>query len=382
MERRVMVFDNLIVGHHLEYINHLYNIALKKQNHKFIFVVPKEFVNIKDKFNWNDSSNIEFDYLSSRELIKCNNVNLFIGAYYKSRLVKRKLKEHNCSSLFLIMIMQFLPFIAFMLNARVKISGIIYAVYLYKWKESNFIIKMFNIFKYLIIGRAKVFESVFVLNDNSSANYFNHLYKTSKFKNLPDPFIPIKNDGLLDIRNEYNISNEKKIYIHFGDLTERKGTLTILKSIEFLTKEEGKQNCFIFAGRISKDIKEEFSELLKRINLRVQILVFDEFCSYEFLGALCRASNYILIPYSNISQSSGVLGYAAQFGRPVVGPKQGLLGKLIRKNKLGYTLEKVDENYLSDFYKSNYTYKPNKSNYLIENNVESFTKCIIENFIE
>ena len=54
---------------------------------------------------------------------------------------------------------------------------------------------------------------------------------------------------------------------------------------------------------------------------------------------LWRIADYILIPYKNTAQSSGVISYASQFCVPVIGPAEGLLGNLIRKFDMGLCIE-------------------------------------------
>ena len=64
---------------------------------------------------------------------------------------------------------------------------------------------------------------------------------------------------------------------------------------------------------------------------------------------MCSTRNYLLIPYKNICQSSGVLSYAASFKVPVIAPGLGLLGKLIKRNRLGYLLKDGSSNSIKDF---------------------------------
>lgn len=52
----------------------------------------------------------------------------------------------------------------------------------------------------------------------------------------------------------------------------------------------------------------------------------------------------MLTPYRNTSQSSGAIGYAAQYGKPVIGPLKGLLGYLIKHYRLGYQVDEVCAN--------------------------------------
>jgi hypothetical protein len=131
------------------------------------------------------------------------------------------------------------------------------------------------------------------------------------------------------------------VYLHFGGLSARKGTLEILRAIGLLPVEALQQKVFIFAGKVTDEMRAEFYALVRQQSARAKILVFDEFCSYEFLNNLCYIADWILIPYTNPNQSSGVIGYAGYFHKPVIGPRQGLLGQLIRDYHLGICLEDV-----------------------------------------
>ena len=127
------------------------------------------------------------------------------------------------------------------------------------------------------------------------------------------------------------------MFIHFGALAERKGTIQIIDSLQFLSKEECERYVFVFAGRVFPDIKEAFYAGVAKYQSSVCIHVKDEFCSFEYLAALCDACDAILMPYLETAQSSGVIGYAAQFGKPVIAPDEGLVGKLVQNYQLGIT---------------------------------------------
>ena len=45
MMKRIMVFDSEIGGHHLEYIHHVYEEALKHEENEFFFLLyPKNLI--------------------------------------------------------------------------------------------------------------------------------------------------------------------------------------------------------------------------------------------------------------------------------------------------------------------------------------------------
>ena len=89
----------------------------------------------------------------------------------------------------------------------------------------------------------------------------------------------------------------KNIFIHFGGLAERKGTLDILQSINNLSLDEQQKYAFVFAGRVGADIRNEFYKTIDNLGENVTVVIKDEFCSYDFIDALCKAVTAILMPY-------------------------------------------------------------------------------------
>lgn len=256
-------------------------------------------------------------------------------------------------------------------------------IYLYNWKESSAFRKIQDAMKYFLLSKMKVFKNVFMLNDAVSARYLNSKFNTDKFKFLPDPFVPIPSEDVKDLREELNIKENKTVFLHFGGMSYSKGTLDILNAIELLTESDLEKICFIFAGRVYKDIEKEFYIQLKKEKERSQILFIEGFLDYSFLGSLCISSDFILIPYKRTSQSSGVVGYAAQFNKPVIAPKEKLLGKLVEKFSLGITVENLNSFTLATAIKKMSVKSNNTiySNYLKTRNVDAFSSIILREIL-
>jgi glycosyltransferase involved in cell wall biosynthesis len=187
-------------------------------------------------------------------------------------------------------------------------------------------------------------------------------------------------DPLINLRLHYQISEEKIVCSHFGALTERKGTLDILEAILQTDKSNIMRFTFIFAGRVSSDIKERFYELLAKAKTKADIIVVDEYVDYGFICNLCQISNFVVIPYKNTEQSSGVVAYCAKFNVPVVAPRTGLLGKIIKRNRLGILLENSSIENIRDFFYNaeSYTYAIN-NDYVNKNTISNFVKIIFKN---
>ncbi|OPZ14859.1 MAG: hypothetical protein BWZ05_02311 [Bacteroidetes bacterium ADurb.BinA245] len=270
-----------------------------------------------------------------------------------------------------------MPYLAFMIPKGVKVSGIVYGIYLYRWQELSLSRKCAEVAWHFLLGKRNCFQDIFILNDAESATHFNRMFHSNHFKYLPDPFLPLP-ESQEDYREKFGIPPERKVFYHFGSFGKKKGTLEILKSTLKIPNSEQKNYCFVFAGCVQPSIKEEFYNLIEQVRQTdVQCLVFDEFCTYEFLAGWCQACDAVLVPYLLAYNSSGCIGYAAQCNKPVIGPVYGLLGKLIRQYGLGLQLEKITSGNLCKAYIDVQTVMINSHHYLVDNTIEKFCKTIL-----
>lgn len=332
---RTLIFDSSVTGHHLEYLHHYYMEAIGHTDEEYVIMVPHDFINVKKEYEWPYSSNISFVYIPEEDEKLLKETNFYKLGWNTSKILQRAVRKIKPDRVLLTMLMQFIPFIIFLLPRNVKVRGIMYKIYLYEEHRMGKLRLAVERLRFWLAARSCKIEKIFVLNDEDSARTFNTLYSTSKFRSLPDPVPSVDFSKVKSVREELGVSPIEKLYLHFGGLDGRKGTIDILKSIIASKKGELKDSCFVFAGRINKNISNEFYDLLSVAKEKTKIMVFDQFCSYDFLWNLCYSCDVILMPYYLTNLSSGVLGYAALFHKPVIGPDNGLIGKLIDKYHLG-----------------------------------------------
>ena len=332
-----MLFETNLNGHRMEYIHHIYMGMMEYADDEFVIVVPKEFEEKKKLYEWPNAEHIKFSFI--KEEIKCNeeNTGLIKQSFYLTKILKKYVKQEKVDNVFLISLVGYIVALPFLISPKTKVIGILYNIYLYIWDSISWKQRFENVLKFIVMRMTPCLKTVFILNDNNAASKFNKLYFTHKFKYITDPYNELKYHPR-NIRNELNITPEERVYLHFGGLSKRKGTLDILNAIGLLPSEYYKKCTFIIAGKIYGDLKEEFNRIKKNLPIDTQLLVYDEFCSNEFLADLCISSDFILAPYHITNCSSGLLAYAAYYGTPVIGPNSGLIGNLIKEYKLGITL--------------------------------------------
>lgn len=373
---KILIFEPTLSGHHLEYLHHYYEGALNRSENDYVFMVPRKFEQFKELYEWPFSSNIDIRYIDEKYDGDLSVSNIYILGWKTSKILRDYVREIKPDKVILTTIMQFIPFICWLLPNSVKVRGIMYKIYLYEKNRMSFFRLLAERFRFWVAARSAIIESIYVLNDEDSSEEFNAIYHTDKFKFIPDPVLEIDITKCSNIRNELSIPKEHKVYLHFGAMGERKGTLEILKAIELSDKTDLNNATFIFAGKIDKSIIDEVYSLQDRIKNRVHILMFDQFCSYEFLFNLCFTCDVILMPYKLTSLSSGVVGYAAVFNKPVIGPSDGLIGSLIRKFNLGYCLQQITAAEISKAFSTDISVLEN--NYIKKNSLSSFINIILE----
>ena len=173
-----IIFDYQLNGHNIEYIHHLYEGASRDIQTKYIFSLPEEFNEVKHFMQWPMAKNIEFD-LYRLSVVKSSRP---IITALKSSLYLRKLaNKTGAEEIILIWMMAVLPFVGFLIPKEVKITGIVYIIYLYLWKQYGLIGKVANVMKYWVLVHCKNISKVFILNDNSAVCKLNRLWKTDKF---------------------------------------------------------------------------------------------------------------------------------------------------------------------------------------------------------
>lgn len=345
---KTLIFDVDIAGHHLEYLHHFYMGALARPDNEFVFFVSPSFEDRKKQYTWPQANNISFLYCTERQAAKCLNPKAWKAGIYYTWLLKKVIKLVNPDKILLTTVTIFIPFAKFFLPHNSKLSGIMYTIYSYEkdaWPKWRLEAERWRIRTSV---KSSVFDKIYLLNDKDSCRLWNEFYKTDKFKYLVDP-VPTLDESstYTNVRTQLGIPMNDKMFLHFGGMAERKGTLNILKAIINSPQDTLIDKTFVFAGRIYGDIHEEFYFLLKKAREKAKILVFDEFVEYNFIYNLCFTTDFILMPYKMSNLSSGLLGYASLFKKTVIGPEKGLIGSLIRQYKLGYCINVTDVNSIS-----------------------------------
>lgn len=376
----ILIFDLDSKGHHLEYIHHLYMYAYSKLREDVLFLLHSDF---ESKLQYRDfpaKEGLNFVFIKQKDDNNWRKYKI-LSSFLKSYLLKKYTNIYNPSAVFLPEVVSYFPWLIFNIINRNLISAIEYRIPGRRMNNISLKQRITDSLKLKFYVYAPCFHRIFLLNDKSYADIYNKRYKTVRFSYLPDPIVKIENDGECTA-SLFNVETKgKKVFLHCGGMSTRKGTFTILDSIRKLSIDDRKEVVFIFAGRIAMNEKEEFKSQIKELSHFVNIFFFEGFLSFQNLAELFKHSNYILVPYKNVEQSSGIIGHAAQYGKPVIGPAEGLLGFLISEYGLGYTISNLNADKLSEKISQllkEETHVIDGASYLREASAENFARIIYE----
>lgn len=362
----ILIFIDNLSGHRLEFFHHLYITAIGRRD-VYKFIIPDGHSERIGLLEWPYSNNVSIStcpFLDNKT------------DTHKYSILRSEISQCNPKYVVLMDFMAYLPYIAFS-RSKTKYRGFIMGIYLYTWENDSLKKRVLNIFKYLLISRCKAIDKIFIQGDKSAALYLNKIYKTNVFQYICDPIVPISEEA--NIIDKYKLSKKLPMIVHPGDLSYRKGTIDLIKGLDATPIEYITKYCIVFAGRLSDDCRADFLYYFDSLKDKgVSIHFIEGFLSFGELGALIRMSEFIFIPYRLTNQSSGIVGYAAQYKKPVVVTKAGLLSKIVKKNHLGIIIKDAKEETIANFLSSEHLWQYKPNNYLKENTPELFSQTLLQ----
>ncbi len=190
--------------------------------------------------------------------------------------------------------------------------------------------------------RNSQFHTLFCL-DPFAVKTIQQLRLCPKIVHLPDPveIVPVSSQAVLNLRIKLGIEQNRKIFLLFGMLTDRKGVYTLLESLKQLAPESCQQICILLAGEIMQHdkakIRQEVAEICQA--LPVQILIQDCFIREVEVPCYFQLADVVLAPYQRHVGMSGILLLAAAAQKPMLVSSYGLMGEIARRYQLGLTID-------------------------------------------
>ncbi len=201
-----------------------------------------------------------------------------------------------------------------------------------------------NILKIALKQKVKYFDMTYWLDENfvndiAIKNSF-WLPDISKSFNYDENNTDEETESLCSQIDDF-LSNKKgkEVLLFFGSEFNRKG-------FDFLLElaVSDKQFVIIRAGDISENERSpHYADKMIKLENNRQLLNIPRFIkSPVVIEKLFNETNFIPLPYRNHYSSSGIMLQAMEFGKPVIVPDVGLMGRRVTQNNIGITYKHGD----------------------------------------
>jgi len=393
--KRVLFYNSHYKGHNPDYLNYLFAFLQKRNDlpysTEFYFLLHPALADQIDYSNCNCTVHFA-NWMRTIEANSRNRHDLLNGLEEWKHL-RPFLKQQAITHLFLLRADDFLYVLgkADCRKLDIKISSIIFL--LYEHLSANIVTKnhLRRFWKYMQLKwtlRNKNVQQLFILNDPATVSKLNRLFSsTPVFQYLPDPIAPAPETApAISIREEYDIEASKTLFAIIGKNDPRKNIPTILSAFETLDDNDQSQVALLILGYCEPvAYKEEMEKRLEQLsqthpNLSVKA-DFRHLPPAHFHAAFQQV-DVVLMLYRNHFASSGILGHAMYYKKPVLAPDLGLLAKLVQKYEMGICVDSSDVAAIRQALLEIRTFAPQRPEllnaYLQKHTTEAFSQFILE----
>lgn len=344
----LLIFEPDSEGHPFEWCRHLIRFAQADGPRRVLWMVvgPELYEKLAPLIRDLPDDLIRLLALRRREAQLCRHRWLLIGSLARWWIARRYLRETGAAAIhFLSLDLVALPLaLGSRLGGKV-VSGILFRPsvhYRFLGPYDPTLRERLRDLRKQIVYRFMLFNpaltSVLTI-DPYFARYAQHSYARGfKVHPLPDPAQEASEPAVQPPVSAFPSDQGRQLFLLFGHLSERKGTLTLLDAIELLPPHIARAATFVMAGRVDPSIAGEVRRRCKTLRIRrreLSIHLEDRWLSTEEIEILVRQSDIVLAPYQRFVGSSGVMLWAAQFGKPILTQDFGVLGPLVREYRLG-----------------------------------------------
>lgn len=395
---RIVIFDTESTGHHREYLQHVVRYSKSEStDYNVVLVVHPSVAAVLGQEPW--ASCIEIIEIASDAVADLHSIrSLWRRSLHEWKVADEYARRMNADHCVLMTLNWFQAALLLPVAHQIPytISGIFFSPYP-RWSPepqslsahlSTVVTRLRKKALMWLMMRNANISAVHVLNDPRAADYLNHTIdnKRSRFRALPDP-VPVLPAPQVDtnLRTHYSVEQKRTLFLFFGTLSDRKGIFRVLDACGKLSKKVQGKAALLLLGRLKDGQQEDIREQVHTLQHEsvLQVRTDFRFLEPEELSLALEGCDVVLAPYQRTEGSSGVIGHAARFKRPVIGPRSGLIGELIQSYGLGNTVDTNSMEALTDALtaavQNGVTFDIKKANrYVEERSSEAFARALLK----
>jgi glycosyltransferase involved in cell wall biosynthesis len=345
VKQRILLFDTILDGHHPDYLLNLIGYYSALPAYEIVVATgsafPEQFDNRKEKEQLAWGSNITFLPIPNEKIQRLHAISIYRRSFVEWNLMLDLAQEVQATHA-LLMYFDYFQLGAWLgKKATIPISGIYF--------RPNFLSNSWGFyprFKKWILRKA--LESGQIKNlyclVPESVSQIQALTNRANIVQLCDPIRSFSLDEThrATFLQELQLPADKKIYLNFGHLDNRKGIEVFLKACESLPKATLSTICLLLVGPIRPEYQHVIDDAIARVP-QLQVIRKYGYLSAPEVQMCFDASDVILLLYQGHLGSSSVLVRAAMANKLMFGTNLGQIGSLINQHQFGLAVDASSE---------------------------------------
>lgn len=160
---------------------------------------------------------------------------------------------------------------------------------------------------------------------------------------LPDSFVRSEPTAaqIANLHSDLKIEQGRKVCLLLGSLDSRKGPLQLLDAAQRLPESRQKKLCLLLVGSLHGDIHDSVIDRIDRLRKEtlVQVVLKNEYVPDTTVQRYYELADVALTTYQKHMGMSSAIIRAALAKTPVLSSDYGLMGALVKRQKLGITVD-------------------------------------------
>jgi glycosyltransferase involved in cell wall biosynthesis len=344
LKHRILLFDTILDGHHPDYLMHVIEYFSGRPDVEMVVVSGEKFKadvdarRAADQLVW--GSNVTFAGIPMDQIARLHGMNIYRRSFVEWNLVLDYTAKYHATHI-LLMYFDYFQLAAWLgKRSPIPVSGISFRTNFFA-EASGFYPK----FKKWMLGRALQsgqIQNLFCLVQ-SLVPAIQRMAGPAHVEALCDP---IKSYEILPevraaFREKQGIPADKKVYLNFGFLDDRKGIEVFLKACSQLPPSEHAHMCLVLAGPIAPAYLPEIEKAIAQVPT-LQVITLFGYLPAQEVQICFELADVALMLYQGHFGMSSVLVRAAMASKPMLGTDLGMIGELIRSRSLGMTVDATD----------------------------------------
>ena len=341
MKNRILLFDTITDGHHPDYLIHVIGFYSGNKEVELYVSTGESF---KSQFDarqqsednpWGD--NVTFLPIPTNKLNSIHSKPIYLRSIIEWNLLVETAQSINANQVLLMYFDYYQLGILIGKKAPCPVSAIYFRPNFTENDNGIYLqIKKWMLSKVLKSGQI---QNLFCLV-HALVPYMKGQKTQTQIIPICDPIkqFEISKSETAEFKNKYKIPTDKKIFLNFGYLDDRKGMEVFIDACAALSSEALAKICLLLAGPVP-----EYYEKIIEAKL-AQVPELEVIRCYGYLPArevqICfEISDVVLILYQDFLNMSSVLIRAAMANKPTFATQTGMIGELVSRNKVGVTVD-------------------------------------------